>query len=282
MRRMAPDPMPVEGQRAGQQAQALDARLLLGLPQRRRRERGVAALACGRPSAATSRPSGCSVSSTRSPSWESAPRRGGQVAGHALTPHRVLVGVQWSRNSFRRRPPRRSARSSPPARPSSACRLTRRGPCRDHSAVVVLALCRSHRACRPCGSVRRPGTTGRIGLAPTNAPGSSRSSAVGIRSGCAPDRVTSVWPRVRLERLPQCGRLAQTAGPELEADQRGEGPLGGAAGGAAPVRSRPARPRTAAGPWPRRSRRCPPSPRPGRAWSPAGPARPSAAASPPA
>ena len=65
--------------------------------------------------------------------------------------------------------------------------------------------------------------------------GSSRSSAVGSRSGCAQTASRPSGPRSSAEGPPQRGGLAQPAWPQLEPDQRGEGVLGRPAGGPAPA-----------------------------------------------
>ena len=125
--------------------------------------------------------------------------------------------------------------------------------------------------------VRSRGIGARSELGRANASGSAKSSSPGSRSGWPQSGVAAVDAAVLGQRGPQRRGLAQPARAQLEADQRGERLLGRPAGRAAtPERlGEPDRVGQAVGGGPVAPRGRP-SPRPGRARSPAGPARPSA------
>ena len=163
---------------------------------------------------------------------------------------------------------------------------------RAHARLAPAAPARGPRRARPrarglggdpgAAQPAEPGSSSPVSpLRRTNPSGSSRSSAVGSRSGCAQSSSRPSAPRCSAQRPPQRRGLPQPARPQLQPDQGGEGLLGRPAGGPAPAqRLAQRRRRRAAGrPRPPRRRRRP-SPRPARAASPAGPARPAARASP--
>ena len=176
---------------------------------------------------------GCSVSSTRSPSWDSTAVVAVRWPGTHCAPHRVVVRVQMLEElRCAAPPPRRSARSTPRAR-SARRRAGSRAVALAAAtlAVAVLAafvvLARSvEGSCR--GASRNDRSSS--GSPRTKPSGSSRSSAVGSRSGWAHSASRPSTPARPLSACHSAGRLAQPARAQLQADQRGEGLLGRAAG----------------------------------------------------
>ena len=221
------------------------------------------------PSCAQKPPLRCSVSSTRSPVWSSTSALAVRCAGDAAAQHAVVVASQVL--DVRRAQLLLVGR--PGAPPSAVSVAQRVGVARRTSAGPsrLVGLGRRRR-CRP--GRRGPAARSRR---PAKPAGSSRSSAVGSRSGCAQTASRPSLPRVGEHGPPQRGGLAQPARPQLEPDQGGERRLGRPAAGppAAHGLAQRGRPR-AAGRWPPRRRPRRPSPRPAPARSRAGPARPSA------
>ncbi len=155
----------------------------------------------------------------------------GEVAVDARTPHRVLVRgeegevvvAQRDLGLVRRDPDTEDAHGVVVQRGRGRCRSRRRCWAAPPSPG---ASGRSSRPERSSGADRR--TKASIASSP------SRSSGVGSRSGCSHSASRASMPRAAAHRLPQLPRLAQAAGAQLEADERGERALGRAAGGAAP------------------------------------------------
>ena len=178
------------------------------------------------------------------------------------------------------RPRRSGVRSRPPGQPGFRQGVRPGGRPRA----------RHRRPGSRCGSFAPGGAGGLLqrgdvqsGRPRTKPSGSSKSSAVGSRSGCAHTASRPAMPRDVGQPAPDGGGLAQPRGrssrPTRVAKVRSAGPAGGPAppdglgqrgGLRQPV------------PRPPRRRPSPPSPRRARARSPAGPARPSAAGCPPA